>query len=88
MQGRDSRFDTSLYSFKSASGVATISEIGLGVRASEKAKMAPEGMTIIGSIVDRNSPQPKRGYNETGGWLSLGLQKPIEGEGLAIDRKR
>jgi hypothetical protein len=30
----------------------------------------------------------KRGYNETGGWLSLGSQKPIEGDGWAIEGNR
>jgi hypothetical protein len=40
---------------QSASGAEAISEIGLGVGASEKAKRASEALAVIGSIVDRIS---------------------------------
>jgi hypothetical protein len=60
----------------------------LDVEASEKAKRASEGLAVTGSIVDRSSERPKRGYNEVGACLSLGRQRPIEGDGLAMERKR
>jgi hypothetical protein len=44
-----------LYSFESASGGETILEIGVRVRASEKAKGASKGFTVNQSIVDRPS---------------------------------
>jgi hypothetical protein len=59
MQRRDSRFDTSLYSFESASGVETIFETGVRVGASEKAKRASEELSVIGSIVDCSSEGSK-----------------------------
>jgi hypothetical protein len=49
-----------------------ISEIGLGMGASEKAKRMLEGLAVIGSIVHRGSERPKGGHNEMGAWLNLG----------------
>jgi hypothetical protein len=51
--GRDS-------SFESVSRAETISEIGFGVGASEKAKRSSEGLAVIGSIVNRGSERRKR----------------------------
>jgi hypothetical protein len=52
MEGPNDRFDTSLYSFESRSGVETIFEIGVRAGASEKAKGASEGFGVNQSIVD------------------------------------
>jgi hypothetical protein len=53
MQGPDSRINTSLYSFESASGVETAFEICVRIGASEKAKGASEGFAVDQSIVNR-----------------------------------
>jgi hypothetical protein len=58
----------------------------LGVRASEKAKMASEGLAVPGSIVDRSSERRKRGYDEMGGWLSLAPQRLMEWGGARIEK--
>jgi hypothetical protein len=42
MQGPDGRFDTTLYSFESASSAETIGEIGVRARTPGKAKGASE----------------------------------------------
>jgi hypothetical protein len=50
MRGRDSGFDASLYSFESASGAETISEIELGVRASKKAKGCRKDWQLLAQL--------------------------------------
>jgi hypothetical protein len=59
MKGLDKRFDTSLYSFESASGAETIYEIGVSVGVSEKAKEASGGFVVKGSITDRRPETQK-----------------------------
>jgi hypothetical protein len=49
-----------------------ISEIGFGMRPSEKAKWSLKGFAVIGSIVAGSSERLKRTYHKIEGWLSLG----------------
>jgi hypothetical protein len=72
MQERDIRFETSLCSFKSVSRTEMISEIGFGMRPSEKLKSSLEGFVIIDSIVVGSSERLERTYHKIGWWLSLG----------------
>jgi hypothetical protein len=86
MQVPDGRFDTSLYSFESVSGVETIFEIGVSVRASQKAKGASEGFVVNQSIIDQPSETQKEDITRWEDGRTWAPERPMEWERAALDK--
>jgi hypothetical protein len=85
MQGPDYRFDTSLYSFESASGAETIGRIEVTVGASQKVKSASEGFEVGSSVTDQPSETQREDIMRWEGgraWLS---ERLIEWERAAME---
>jgi hypothetical protein len=75
-----------LHSFESASGVETILEIGVRVRASGKAKGTSEGFVVNQSIIDRPSETEKEDIIRWKGGRAWPSERLIEWERVAVEK--